>query len=72
VLDLFYNRTITVMTAITWVPGNTAWRVLRLHMEERPPTWRVAVNKLNRQPGTADKGWPSSFGVGLGANNPSP
>ena len=50
----------------------TAWRVLRLQMEERPPIWRVAVNKLNKQPRTADEGWPSSLGVGRGANNPSP
>jgi hypothetical protein len=24
-----------------WVPVTTAWRVLRLRMEERPPIWRV-------------------------------
>jgi hypothetical protein len=55
-----------------WVPVTTTWRVLRLRMEERPPIWRVAVNKLNKQPRTADKGWSSSMGVGRGANNPSP
>ena len=55
-----------------WVPVTTAWRVLGLRMEERPPTWRVAVNKLNKQPRTADEGWSSIFGVGQGANNPSP
>jgi hypothetical protein len=27
-----------------WVPVTTAWRVLRLQMEERPSIWRVAVN----------------------------
>jgi hypothetical protein len=27
-----------------WVPVTTAWRVLRLRVEERPPIWRVAVN----------------------------
>ena len=41
-------------------------------MEERPPMWRVAVNKSNKEPRTADKGWSSSLGVGRGANNPSP
>jgi hypothetical protein len=41
-------------------------------MEERPSIWRVAVNKLNKQPRTADEGWSSSFGVGRGANNSSP
>jgi hypothetical protein len=37
-----------------WVPVTTAWRVLRLQIEERRPIWRVAVNKLNKQPRTAD------------------
>jgi hypothetical protein len=55
-----------------WVPVTTAWRVLRLRIEERPPIWRVAVNKLNKQPRAADEGWSSSLGVGRGANNPSP
>jgi hypothetical protein len=54
-----------------WVPVTTAWRVLRFRMEERPPMWRVAVNKLNKQPLTADEGWSSSLGVGRGTNNPS-
>jgi len=49
----------------------TAWRVLRLRTEERPPLWRVAANKLNKQSRTADEGWSSSLGVGRGANNPS-
>jgi len=55
-----------------WVPVTTAWRVLGLRMEEWPPIWRVAVNRLNKQPRTADEGWSSSLGVGRGANNPSP
>ena len=53
------------------VPVTMAWRVLRLRMEERSPIWRVAVNKLNKQLRTADKGWSSSLGVGQGANNAS-
>jgi hypothetical protein len=32
--------------------------------------WRVAANILNKQSRTADRGWPSSLGVGRGANNP--
>ena len=55
-----------------WVPVTTAWRVLGLRMEEWPPIWRLVVNKLNKQPRTADEGWSSSLGVGRGANNPSP
>ena len=33
-------------------------------MDERPPVWRVAVNILNKQLQTADKGWSSSLGLG--------
>ena len=55
-----------------WVPVTTAWRVLRLRMEERPPVWRVAANILNKQSRRADKGWSSSLGVGRGADNSSP
>ena len=47
-----------------WVPVTMAWRVLRLRMEEQPPTQRVAANKLNKQLPTADKGSSSSLGVG--------
>jgi hypothetical protein len=50
-----------------WVPVTTAWRVLRLLMEERPPEWRVAANILNKQLRTADKVWCLSLGVGRGA-----
>ena len=57
-----------------WVPVTTAWRVLRLQMEEQPPVWRAAANILNKQSRTVDKGWSwsSSLGVGQGANNSSP
>jgi hypothetical protein len=34
--------------------------------------WRVAANILNKQARTADKGCPSSSGVGRGANDSSP
>ena len=47
-----------------WFPVTTAWRVLRLRMEERHPIWRVAANKLNKRSRTADKGWSSSLGFG--------
>ena len=52
-------------------PVTTAWRVLRLRIEERPPIRRVAANKLNKQSRTAEEGWSSSSGVGRGANKPS-
>jgi len=47
-----------------WVFVTTAWRVLRLRMEERSPKWRMTSNILNKQSRTADKGWYSSLGVG--------
>ena len=54
-----------------WVPVTTAWRVLRLRMEERPPVWSAAANILTKQSRRADKGWSSSLGVGRGTNNSS-
>ena len=33
---------------------------------------RIAVNKLYKQPRTAEEGWSSSWGVERGANNASP
>ena len=46
----------TLCDPCLWVPVTTAWCVLRLWMEERPPIRRVAANKLNKQSRTADKG----------------
>ena len=74
-----YNRSflpkfgddLSVPFAMSNVHVTTAWRVLRLRIEERPPILRVTENKLNKQSWTADKGWSSSLGVGRGANNPS-
>jgi hypothetical protein len=65
---------VSVLKAICdkWVPVTTAWHVLRLRMEERPPMWRVTANILNKQSQTADKGWYSSLGVLRGADNSSP
>ena len=61
-----------LISHVRWVPVTTAWRVLRLRMEERPPIWRVTANKLNKQSRRADEAWSSSLGVGRGANNASP
>jgi hypothetical protein len=47
----------------------TAWRVLRLRMEEM--AIRVPANILNKQSRTADKGWSSRLKVWRGANNSS-
>jgi hypothetical protein len=49
------------------------------HGKARPPVadggeslqiWRVAANILNKQSRTADKGWSSSLGVGVGLTTP--
>ena len=45
-------------------PVITAWLILRLRMEERPPIWRVAANILNELSRTADKGSPPAWGLG--------
>jgi len=47
-----------------WVPVTTAWRVLGLRMEERPPIWRVAANILNKQSRTAEKRGLPAWGLG--------
>ena len=39
----------TYKRVVIWVPVTTAWRVLRLLMEERPLIWRVTANILNKQ-----------------------
>jgi hypothetical protein len=54
------------------VPVPTAWHVLGLQMEERPPDMEVSSNILNKQSRTDNKEWHSSLGVGRGVNNPSP
>jgi len=45
-----------------WIPVTTAWRVLTLRMEERPPVWRLAANILNKQSRAVEKGWSPSLG----------
>jgi hypothetical protein len=66
-----YMQVAFVSPCCKWVPVTTACRVLRLRMEERPPTWRVAANILNKQSRITDKGWSFSLGVGRGASNSS-
>jgi hypothetical protein len=68
-----FFRNVGVLYHVRWVPCH--------HGMARPQVadggdglqvWRVAANILNKQSRTADKGWPSSLGVGRGANNSSP
>ena len=58
-----------IQPPMQWVSVTTAWRVLRLWIDERPPIRRVAANKLNKQSWTADKGCSYSLVFGRGANN---
>jgi hypothetical protein len=39
-----------------WFPVNTAWRVLRLKMEERPLIWSAAANILNKTGADSGRG----------------
>jgi hypothetical protein len=55
-MERFYTRLRMFIPCDKLVPVTTAWRILRLRMEERPPIWRVAANILNKQSRTADKG----------------
>jgi len=64
-------RSILILSTHLRLGLPTALRVLRLRIEELPPIWRVAANKLNKQSWTPNKGWSSSLRVGRGANNPS-
>ena len=39
-------------------------------MEERPPIWRVAANKLNKQLRKPIRGGPSAWGLGEALTTP--
>jgi hypothetical protein len=60
-----------VVSVLCGVPVPTAWRVLGLRMEERPPDMEVSCEYI-KESWTDNKGWPSSLGVGRGVNNLSP
>ena len=47
-----------------WVPVTTAWRFLRLLMEERPPMWRVAANILKSSRGQQTRDGPAAWKLG--------
>lgn len=52
---------------VKWVPSPQHGMSLGCRLKKQLSM--VAANKLSKQPQTADKGWPSSLGVGHGANN---
>jgi hypothetical protein len=56
-----------------WRQVTTAWRVLRLRIEERPPMWKAAAAYvLNKHSRTADKGYFYSLEFWRGTNKSSP
>jgi hypothetical protein len=71
-IKLSTNELIQIVFHVISGSITTAWRVLTLRLEERPPIWSVAANILNKQSRTSDKGWASRFGVVRGANKFSP
>jgi hypothetical protein len=55
-----------------WVPVTTAWRVVRLRMEERPLIWRVAANVLRKQSGQPTRGVPPAWVLSEVLTTPHP
>jgi len=49
-----------ILYSVTSGTVTTAWRVLRLRMEKRPPDTEGSCQYINKQSRTADKGWSSS------------
>jgi len=47
---------IYICTHDKWVLATTAWHLLRMRLDERPPIWRVSANIFNKQLRTAEKG----------------
>jgi len=52
------------------IPVTTAWPIFRLQIEERPPIWRVAANKLNSSCGQPTRGGTPAWGLGEGVTTP--
>jgi hypothetical protein len=69
-LDLIITWQVMKLLILQFSP--TSCHFISLWSKYSPQVWRVAANILNKQSRTADKGWPSSLGVGRGANNSSP
>jgi hypothetical protein len=57
---------------VRWVPCHHGMACPQVTDGDALQLWRAAANILNKQSRTAEKGWPSSLGVGRGANNSSP
>jgi hypothetical protein len=66
----FFGYVRTAVINSEWLSVTTAWRVLRLRIEGRPPDMEDRCEY--KQSRTAGKEWSSSLGAGRGANSPSP
>jgi hypothetical protein len=67
---LLFTSTIGPLSHVRWVPCHHSMACPQVaNGGNTLQVWRVAVNILNKQSRTADKGWPSSLGVGRGANS---
>jgi hypothetical protein len=58
------------LTSGKCVPVTTAWRLLRLRMEERPSVWRVAANIMYKQSGQTTRSSPATLEIGDMIKNP--
>jgi hypothetical protein len=55
---------------VKWVPFHHGMARPQVADGEGCQIWRVPENILNKQSRRAERGWSSSLGIGLGANNP--
>ena len=59
-----YKGTIRSLFRDKWVPATTAWRFLRMRLEEWPSIWRVDANIFSQQSRTPTRGVPSDWELG--------
>jgi hypothetical protein len=66
-------HSLTTSIHVKWVPCHHGMAHPRVaDRGDGLQIWRVVANILNKQSRTGDRGWPSSLGVGRGANNIPP
>jgi hypothetical protein len=68
IIFMYIYKCIHCQRHVKWVPCHHEMA----HQADGLQISRVAVNILNKQLQTANRGWPSSLGVGWGAKNPQP
>jgi hypothetical protein len=66
-----YEKVCAMVFHVRWVPCHHGMaRSQVADGEDGLQIWRVAANLLNKQSRTADKGWSSSWGLGMGLKTP--